>query len=173
MSADLTAAIHQTPDDKAVWDTWFREIYPQVLYLVARQASGDFELAEEATQGAIERFLRYRAYERVNSDRSAIAYLARTAFRLMIDERRRQHREAAAPEGMLVDRGRHTEIDERAYDLRSLLRYVSEDERQVLELVLEGYSVREISDALNIGYSTVGMRIHRAKARLKARVQKM
>ena len=154
MSADLTAAIHQTPDDRAVWDTWFREIYPQVLYLAARRASGDMELAEEATQGAIERFLRYRAYERVDSDRSAIAYLVRTAVRLMIDERRRRERESPAPEEVLVDRGPHTVIDEKAYDLKSLLSYVSKDERLVLELVLAGYSVREISEALKIGYST-------------------
>ena len=173
MSADLTAAIHRTPDDKAVWDAWFREIYPRVLYLAARRAFGDIELAEEATQGAIERFLRYRAYERVDSDRSAIAYLARTAARLMIDERRRRERESPVPVEVLVDLGPHATIDEKAHDLKSLLRYVSEDERQVLGLVLEGYSVREISEALKIGYSTVGMRIHRAKARLKERVRKM
>ena len=134
---------------------------------MARRASGDVELAEEATQGAIERFLRYRAYERVDSDPAAIAYLVRTAFRLMIDERRRQHRESTTSEGMLAARGPHATIDEDAYDLRSLLRYVSKHERQVLE----GHSVREISEALGIGYSTVGMRIHRAKARLKARVE--
>ena len=173
MPADLTAAIYEAPDDRAAWDDWFREIYPQVLYLVARRASGDVELAEEATQGAIERFLRYRAYERVSSDRAAVAYLAQTAFRLMIDERRRQHRETATSEEMLAHQGPYATIDEDAYDLRSLLRYVSEKERQVLELVLEGYSVREISEALGIGYSTVGMRVHRAKAKLQARVEQM
>ena len=173
MPADLTAEIHQAPDDRAAWDTWFREIYPRVLYLVARRASGDVELAEEATQGAIERYLRYRAYERVDSDPAAIAYLARTAFRLMIDERRRQHRESATSEELLTARGPHATIDEDAYDLRSLLRHVSENERQVLEMVLEGYSVREISEALGIGYSTVGMRVHRAKAKLKARMEQM
>lgn len=173
MSADLTAAIHRTPDDKAVWDAWFREIYPRVLYLTARRASGDIELAEEATQGAIERFLRYHAYERVDSDRSAIAYLAQTATRLMIDERRRREREFSVPEEVLAERGPHATIDEKAYDLKSLLSYVSKDERRVLELVLAGHSVREISELLNIGYSTVGMRIHRAKARLKEKVGKM
>ncbi len=173
MDVDLTIAIRQTPDDRAVWDAWFREIYPQVLYRTARWASGDVALAEEATQGAIERFLRYRAYERVDSDRSAIAYLAQTAVRLMIDEQRRARREAPVPEKVLADRGPHVTTDHKAQDLRSLFRYVSEDERKVLELVLEGYSVREISEALNVGFSAVGMRIHRAKARLRERVRKM
>ncbi len=157
----------------AVWDAWFREIYPQVLYRVARSASGDIELAQEATQGAFERFLRYRAYERVNTDRSAIAYLARTAARLMMDERRRAGRESPVSSEVLVDRGPYVTTDENAHDLRSLLSYVSEDERKVLELLLRGHSVREISEALKIGYSAVGMRIHRAKARLKERVGEM
>ena len=173
MGADLTAAIHRTPDDKAVWDAWFREIYPQVLYRAARWASGDIELAEEATQGAMERFLRYRAYERVDSDRSAIGYLARTAARLMMDERRRRERESPVPVEVLVERGPHVTTDEKTHDLKSLLGHLSEDERKVLELVLAGYSVREISESLQIGYSAVGMRIHRAKARLKERVEKM
>ena len=75
MSADFTAAIHESPDDEVAWDAWFREIYPRVLYSAVRRASGDVELAEEATQGAMECFLRYRAFERVDSDRSAITYL--------------------------------------------------------------------------------------------------
>ena len=173
MSDDLTSAIHRTPDDEAAWDAWFREIYPQVLYVAARRAFGDIDLAEEATQGAIERFLRYRAYERVDSDRSAIAYLARTAVRLMIDERRRGMRESPTPVEVLVDRSGPAAAFEKKDEIESLLRYVSEDEREVLELVLHGYSVREIAEALEIGYSTVGMRIHRAKARLKEMVREM
>ena len=40
-------------------------------------------------------------------------------------------------------------------------------------MVVDGYSVREIAALLELGYSAVGMRIHRAKARLRARLGEM
>ena len=161
MSGDLTAAIHENPDDEGAWDAWFKEIYPRVLYLTARHAAGDIEVAEEATQGAVERFLRYRAFERVESDRTAVLYMVRTATRLIIDERRRRELDSAA-----LTLG--AEEDE---DVRPLLRFLTKGEREVLELVLDGYSVREIAARLGMQYSTVGMRIHRAKERLKDRLR--
>lgn len=170
MSGDWTAAIREQPDNEAHWDAWFMEIYPRVLFLTARQAAGDFELAEEATQGAIERFLRYRAIERVESDRAAVMYLVRTARRLMIDERRRRERELPMPEKTLEKAVLATSV-EQDDDVRSLLRHLARKEREILELVLGGYSVREIAEKLGMRYSTVGMRILRAKARLKDRLR--
>ena len=168
MGNDLTEAIRRRPDDEAGWDAWFREIYPQVLYITARRSGGDIALAEEATQGAMERFLRYRAYERVDSDRSAVAYLARTAIRLLTDDRRRHERESPLPEEVVAGReGRTREMED---DFRTLLAYVSPEDRRVLEMVLAGHSVREIAEALGVGYSAAGMRIHRAKNRLRDRV---
>ena len=172
MSADFTAAIHESPDNEVAWDAWFREIYPRVLYSAVRRASGDVELAEEATQGAMERFLRYRAFERVDSDRSAITYLVRTAARLMIDERRRRGRELPVPERTL-ERAAAAASEDPDDELKSLFRHLSREERQVLEMVVDGYSVREIAALLELGYSAVGMRIHRAKARLRARLGEM
>ena len=169
MGNDLTEAIRRTPDDEAGWDAWFREIYPQVLYITARRCERDIALAEEATQGAMERFLRYRAYERVDSDRSAVAYLARTAIRLLTDDWRRRERESPLSEKGDAERaGDFREVED---DFRSLLAYVSPEDRLVLEMVLAGYSVRELAEALGIGYSAAGMRVHRAKNRLRVRVQ--
>ena len=170
MSADLTTAIHQDPDDDVAWDAWFREIYPRVLYLSVKRASGDVDLAEEATQGAVERFLRYRAFERVDSDRSAILYLGRIAARLMVDERIRRQRELLVSEDTLDRALVGEEPDE---DLRSLLTHLSTEERQILEMVIDGYSVREIAATLEMRYSAVGMRIHRAKARLRERLDEV
>ena len=167
MTADLTATIRENPEDDVAWDAWFRKIYPRVLYLVATRSSGNVELAEEATQAALERFLRYRAYEKVTSDSSAIAYLVQTAVRLMIDERRRREREPAwAPEALAEHQDRMLP-DWENEDIDALLKRLPEQDQVVLKLVLSGYSVREISGILNLGYSAVGMRIHRAKARLK------
>lgn len=172
MASDLTGAIRSDPEDDRAWNAWFRGIYPQVLYILARQTSGNVDVAEEATQGAIERFLRYGAYERVGNDRSAVAYLARSAMRLIIDDQRRQ-RESPLPEEDFVGDGREMDVPVAGDELASLLGHLSDQDREVVEMVVLGYSVREISEALQLRYSTVGMRIHRAKARLRALVGDM
>lgn len=167
MVSDLTVAIRQNPDDESAWDAWFREVYPRVVYIVARKAVGDIDLAEEVTQGAIERFLRYRAFERVRSDREAVAYLVQSAARLVADNRR--YRELTLSY-QLEDSAEHSE-EETDSDLEFLLSHISEQDQEVLRLVLEGYTVREIADAFGIGYSAAGMRINRARDRLRKVVQ--
>ena len=167
VAADLTSAIRRRPDDEAAWDAWFREIYPRVVYMAAAWGRAQIDEAEEAAQGAVERFLRYRAYERVDSDRSAVLYLVRTAVRLMTDIRRLRERE--------VPLSREGPIEERSgpdyEDLDGLLRFASEEDRQVLQLVVEGHSVGEIASLLEVGYSAAGMRIHRARKRLRERLE--
>ena len=169
VAADLTTAIRRRPDDEAAWEAWFREIYPRVVYMAARRGAGQIADAEEATQGAVERFLRYRAYERVDSDRSAVLYLVRTAVRLMADDRRRRESELPLPSEGLVEPADRSGAGYE--ELEGLLRLVSEEDRQVLGLVVAGHSVGEIAKLLEVGYSAAGMRIHRARTRLRARLE--
>ena len=93
MKDDHTAAIRSNPKDKAAWDDWFRAIYPRVYYSLYRHTRGDATLSEEATQGALERFLRYRAHRKVNSDKDAVAYLIRTGLRLLDDEHKQRQKQ--------------------------------------------------------------------------------
>ena len=55
-------------------------------------------------------------------------------------------------------------------ELEGLLRLVSEEDRQVLRLVVADHSVAEIAKLLEVGYSAAGMRIHRARTRLRKRM---
>ena len=167
-NSDLTLAIRRAPADESAWEAWFKEVYPKVLYLTAKRSSGDVELAEEATQGAIERFLRYGAYERVDSDRRVIAYLVQTATRLMADEARRRAREVLIAADALAERVAvaHDWDD----DLESLFARIPEAERRILRMALDGHSIQEIAKELGLGYSATAMRIHRAKARLRKSV---
>ena len=135
----------------------------------ARWTPGDVELAEEATQGAMERFLRYRAYERVDSDGAAVAYLVRTAARLIMDDRRRRARESPLPSEGVPDHAQ----PEAGHDLGYLFSQIPDDDRQLLELVVEGYSLREIAEILGLRYSAVAMRIHRARNRLREKLHGM
>ena len=168
VATDLTKAIRQRPDDEAAWEAWFREIYPRVVYMAARKGAGQIADAEEAAQGAVERFLRYGAYQRVNSDRSAVLYLVRTAVRLMADDRQRREREVPLSSEGLEEPGDQSGAGYQ--ELEGLLRFVSEEDRQVLRLVVAGHSVGEIAKLLEVGYSAAGMRIHRARMRLREKL---
>lgn len=167
MNQELSAAIQADPESESAWEAWFREVYPRVVYITARSSSGNVELAEEMTQAAIERFLRYRAYEKVDSDSAAVAYLARTAQRLMMDAHRRAEREPAWAPEKLDQQATPMPSTPTSDELESWLERLPEADKVVLKLVLSGRKIKEIAEQLGLGYSTVGMRIQRAKARLK------
>lgn len=168
MKDDHTAAIRSNPKDKAAWDDWFRAVYPRVYYSLYRRTGGDATLSEEATQGALERFLRYRAHRKVSSDKDAVAYLIRTGLRLLDDEHKQRQRQqdlALTGGGSPTQPGGGSTTDR--LDMERLLEGLSTVDQELMGLVLEGRSVAEIAEILEIGFSTAGMRIQRAKARLK------
>lgn len=61
----------------------------------------------------------------------------------------------------------HLYVTDRSRRLFSAIRQLKLPYRQVMTLILEDLSYEEIADALGISVSNVGVRINRAKARLK------
>lgn len=167
MSTDFTEAIYDNSKDDAAWEAWFRHTYPKLVYLVARRNRVAAETAEEMAQGAIERFLRYRSYEKIRSDSAALAYLAMIASRLLIAEQRRSARELSTePEtlGNLPGENRPKPSEDQ---LSGFLKQLPQSDQEILGMYVNGYKTREISEKLGLNYSTAGMRILRAKNRLK------
>lgn len=92
----------------------------------------------------------------------AVTHVARQAARPRQDELSESLRDGDAdPEARLVEQ-------EQSWRLVEAVRRLSLPYRQVITLVLEDLSYEEISEALGITVSNVGVRINRAKAQLKA-----
>ncbi len=145
------------------WNEWFKAMYPRVYYTLYRRTGGNADLSQECTQAAMERFLRYRGYEKVQTDREATAYLVRVALNVLADE----HRSAVQVESIEGDiaetRGSSEEWREQ---LNLAGRRLKHSERELLERICAGYSTREVASQLGISYRAAATRIYRLKKRI-------
>ncbi len=171
MTVDHTQEVRRRPDSETAWQDWVRFVYPRVYYTVYRVTRGDVQQTEDLTQSAIERFLRYRAIERVKVDQDSVAYLVRIARRLNLDfvrEQKIRNELHDDIERTTEDVAVHTEDNaSTALDFERLMKGLATPDRQLIRWLCEGRSVVEIATYLEISYTAAAARIHRAKARLK------
>lgn len=169
MATDRTHDLHLAPRSESAWRDWFLVVYPRVYYAVYRATSGDRARTEDLTQAAIERFLRYQALDKVNTDEDAVAYLIRTARRLNIDQSREHAARHAAHYtfGTAATEGEDEEQALHVLDLERMIDRLSERDRQLISWLYAGRSVADIANSLAITYTAAATRIHRAKARLR------
>ena len=171
MRVDRTQDVRRRPDSETAWQDWIRFVYPRVYYTIYRITGGNVPQTEDLTQGAIERFLRYRAMERVKTDHDSVAYLVRTAQRLNLEDVRKQRAQGELQEaiGHIAREGAAGAEDEvsSALDFKLLISRLAAPDRQLILWLSEGRSVDEVATFLGISYTAAATRIHRARARLK------
>ena len=171
VAVDYTKKLRRRPHSGAAWQNWFQFVYPRLYYAMYRVTRGDVQQAEDLTQGAIERFLRYRAIDKVKTDQESVAYLVRTAQRLNIDlvrERRLQSELHEAIGSTMHERMAETEDEvSSALEFEQLMNRLATPDRQLIRWLCAGRSVNEIATYLGISYATAATRLHRAKTRLK------
>ena len=169
--ADYTHDVRRKPQSEPAWRHWCEFDYPRVFYAIYRMTGGDRERTADLTQGAIERFLRYKAIERVTTDADSIAYLVRTAERINVNVVREwmARRSTQQEIGAMTYEQSLPEADEvsNTLDLERLIRRLSEPDRQLVGWLRAEISVGQIAEFLGISYSAAATRIHRAKVRLR------
>ena len=177
VATDQTQRLRRERDSETAWHEWFQTVYRRVYYTIYRTTGGDRQQAEDLTQAAIERFLRYRALDKVASDREAVAYLVRTAQRLHADHRRQLAATHAADElsvKLLAEEDVNRPPDPfDLLDLDLLASRLSQADRQLIGFLRDGRSIGDIAGKLGIAYTAAAVRIHRAKARLRATARQM
>lgn len=172
MASDVTQELRRTRESDALWREWFRLVYPRVFYAMYRLTGGDTAQSEDLTQTAIERFLRYGALDRVETDREAVAYLVSTARRLHADTgRRNRARQVVSLAENVVPAEVESDVADAAMEALSLERMadrLAPEDRDLIRWWCEGRSVSDIATSLGVRYTAAATRIHRAKLRLKA-----
>jgi RNA polymerase sigma factor (sigma-70 family) len=147
----------------------FRERFP-MLYRYLKRVSGDATLADDVAQ---ESFVRLHARGRMPADPGA--WLVAVANNIARDEYRtsKRRRRLLAVWGGPQEEGRSPAASdaqlltqEREKAVRQALDTVSERDRRLLILRHEGFSYREIAEALGIATSSVGTLLARATAAL-------
>jgi RNA polymerase sigma-70 factor (ECF subfamily) len=150
------------------FDAVFREVYPS-LFRYCHRMTGEPDQADDLAQEAF-----YRLWDRdvQGSDLSLRVWLFRVATNLARDrfrtrERRRQilvahpvERSVPGPEGQLE---RQEEIER----VREALGSLPERDREILLLRQEGFSYREIAEAVGVSPTSVGTLSARALRRFR------
>jgi len=161
---DRTKRLKSNPNNQEAWDQWFRAIYPRVYYVMFGKTSGDVSRAQDMVSGAIERFIRYRGLEKVGDDKEAVAYLVSSGTRLLFDAAKSEAKVRSST--IQSPWSGQISVDDEI-DLESLIQDLGVEDQLLARLLMEGRTVREIADSLEIRYSAAGTRISRLRSRLK------
>lgn len=162
----------------------FRQLVQRHEQQVRATVMGMLGPVAEADDVAQEVFIRfYKALDNFRGDAQVATYLSRIAINLSLNElKRRQRRQKRFLFWQREDQSLPEPADENANPSRmenqevvhKALQYVEEEFRAVIVLrLLEGYSVKETAELLQIPMGTVASRLTRGLDRLKEVLSKL
>ncbi len=182
MAVSEQALLSEAPPIADAVDTEMEAIvreHSRSVYKVAYSVLRNHHDAEDATQETFVRFLQYRRRERAVNVRDLRAWLARTAWRLAIDRRRRApeialDEAAEAVLGLCAAGARADEVaatQEMTALLEKLIDALPRDLRDTLALsMVEELSSPEIAEVLGIPEGSVRTRLLRARQILREKL---
>jgi RNA polymerase sigma factor (sigma-70 family) len=177
LSGALTALAANRQDQKA-WTELVRLTFPIALATANRLLHGALDLSRDAAWDAFARLARYTSFRRFKSgDADAfVAYLKtvvrRTSYDLLKALARRAPElqvDVAALEAQIESDEASPEDVQTAEELRADIEaHLTDDERRLLKLRLEGRSLAEMAAALSISTNAASVRLHRLRAKIRA-----
>jgi RNA polymerase sigma factor (sigma-70 family) len=176
LSAALTALAANRQDQKA-WTDLVRLTFPIALATANRLLHGALDLSRDAAWDAFARLARYTSFRRFKSgDPDAfVAYLKtvvrRTAYDLLKGLAKRAPElqvDVAALEAQMESDEASPEDIQSAEELRADIEaHLTDDERRLLQLRLDGRTPAEMAAVLSISANAVSVRLHRLRAKIR------
>ncbi|MEE9337614.1 MAG: sigma-70 family RNA polymerase sigma factor [Methylococcaceae bacterium] len=169
MSIDLLAAIRSNPANEKAWSEWYKKTYPKIYYTIYRLTSGNSDLSEEITQSALVRFYNFNGFERVNTTNEAEAYVIQIAKHKLIDHYRKEQRNISLEEidPIAIEQSGQSELLD---EIIAAAQNLSKDDKAIINLTLNGYTLKEIAEKFGISYSNAGVRLHRIRKHLAKKI---
>lgn len=157
--------------ERDIWEQLYRQHYGAALLYALSRCRGDQALAEDMVQEAF-----FRAFTAAPEDVVSFrAWLIRVLRNLIIDHDRRSSRLSDAPPPEQTDDATPETELLRQEDIRALQKAMDalgDDDRELLRLhYFARLSVKEIAAALGIDPGTARVRLHRARLRLRKRME--
>ena len=152
----------------SAFDESFRQLFDQQypsLFRYLQRLTGDADFAEDLAQEVF-----VRLYQRGSLPDDTRGWMAAVAHNLLRDEKRTVQRRLRLIQARPLDVNRASSAsaeenvlaDERRKSVRQALDKLSERDRRMLLLRHEGYSYREIANAIGVNETSVGTLLLRA-----------
>ena len=90
LMGSLVQELQESPDAKALPQTFIKVLYPKVMYSAYRLTAGDSDTAQDLVQQAFVRFIEYGGIARIVDDEHALAYIRTTVKNLWWNEQKKQ-----------------------------------------------------------------------------------
>ncbi len=173
----LAQALHRLaadPSDQEAWRVLFLGAWGTGLSAANRTLRGQLDLAKDVTQEAFQRLIKYGDFGPFLSYfRAVCRNVARDALTRFAPELAQQvpleELETLSPR---VEKPATPEQLTRAKQLRDeLLAGLDPADQQLMKLLIEGYTLPEISSRLDLSYSNAAVRLHRLRLTLRKYMQ--
>lgn len=159
--------------DNKAWRTLFDLLWPFAVAICARFHGGDTAAAKDSAQESLIRFARYAPFADLLSLTEVHAYL-RTVCRRVVHTWSVERGPTAVPLEEVPLASGDLDPDENVDAqrlLQAILDQLDDDDRQLLEMTIKGFSIDEIAASLGISYGAAGVRIHRLRNRVRKWLQ--
>jgi RNA polymerase sigma factor (sigma-70 family) len=164
------------PSDPEAWRILFLGAWATGLSAANRTLRGQLDLAKDVTQEAFQRMIKYGDFRQLQDPDAFLSYfravcrnVARDALTQLAPELVQQvpleELEIPSPR---VEKPATPEQLTRAKQLRDeLLAGLDPADQQLMKLLIEGYTLPEISSRLELSYSNAAVRLHRLRQTLR------
>jgi RNA polymerase sigma factor (sigma-70 family) len=173
---DLLRRLAISPVDENAWISLYRRLWPFVIAVMYRRLRGSQRaMAEDAAQEVFVRLLRSPPFQQIQDADAFRGYLWRIADNVAKSHRRKAWKDERGvqllPEWRADDEGADLALEEKRFTLEETLhraqKQLDPKEFELLQLVIEGWSLGEVAGILGLSYSNTGVRLHRLKRKLR------
>jgi|HubBroStandDraft_4_1064222.scaffolds.fasta_scaffold147239_2 RNA polymerase sigma factor (sigma-70 family) len=170
--AEALRRLAASRNDEDAWRILFAASWATALSAAHRSLRGQIDLASDVAQEAFRRIVLYCNFSEFREAKSFLAYLRAICLNSARDVLRKLTPELESRDNMDVFPSRRGSpgtpeeavlADQLQDDLLSQL---DELDRQLVGLLVEGYTLNEIASALGMSYSNAGVRLHRLRKSL-------
>jgi RNA polymerase sigma factor (sigma-70 family) len=175
----LTEALRRLAADTSDQEAWrilFMGAWGTGLSAANRTLRGQVELAKDVTQEAFQRLIKYCDFQELQNPDAFLPYFRAVCRNVARDALTRLAPELAAHVPLeeldtaspRLEKPATPEELARAEQLKhELLATLDPEEQQLFRLLIEGYTLPEVSDRLNLSYANAAVRLHRLRIRLR------
>ena len=157
------------PTDRKAWSDLLARHHQWLFLLLYDLTNRNTQLAEDLVQETFLRLVRYSPFSRLKPAKFR-GYLRNIARNLFFAQLRKSIREQESHEVIArmmvrgIQDGTSEQFDE---DIRDLFGDVSNLDRELLKMSVQGFSLKEMSQESGETYSNVAVRLHRLRKKLE------